>query len=113
MPQRGAGERAGDWVRYTVAHQSGGVEFLRAHFSAHAYERHSHEGYAISVTETGAKAGDAPLRRVRDLLHDTPLADQSHFHKRFKGAFGVTPGQFAAAARGGPLRPKISGGQGV
>jgi AraC-like DNA-binding protein len=27
------------------------------------------------------------------------FADQSHLTKRFKGAFGITPGQFAAAAR--------------
>jgi len=27
------------------------------------------------------------------------FADQSHFHKRFKGAFGITPGRFTAAAK--------------
>jgi AraC-like DNA-binding protein len=27
------------------------------------------------------------------------FADQSHLTKRFKGAFGITPGQFAAASR--------------
>jgi len=29
------------------------------------------------------------------------FADQSHLTKRFKGAFGITPGQFAAASRRG------------
>src|SRR5262249_53385379 len=29
------------------------------------------------------------------------FADQSHLTKRFKGAFGITPGQFAAASRAG------------
>src|SRR5216684_9039613 len=33
-----------------------GVDLLKAHASAHRYARHSHEGYAIGVVESGAHA---------------------------------------------------------
>ena len=32
------------------------------------------------------------------------FVDQSHLSRRFKGAFGITPGQFARAARDGAIR---------
>ena len=44
-----------DWATYAAA-GAFGVELLHAHFERHVYERHSHEGYAIGVTETGVQA---------------------------------------------------------
>jgi len=52
------GLRAGtsDWTDYRLAPGAFGIELLRAHFGGHAYERHSHEGYALGVTESGVQA---------------------------------------------------------
>jgi len=47
--------RDNDWANYDAA-GAFGVELLHAHFERHVYERHSHEGYAIGVTETGVQA---------------------------------------------------------
>jgi AraC-like DNA-binding protein len=47
--------RDSDWANYAAA-GAFGVELLHAHFERHIYERHSHEGYAIGVTETGVQA---------------------------------------------------------
>jgi len=47
--------RDSDWANYAAA-GAFGVELLHAHFERHVYERHSHEGYAIGVTETGVQA---------------------------------------------------------
>jgi len=44
-----------DWTEFAAA-RAFGVELLRAHFVRHVYERHSHEGYAIGVTEAGVQA---------------------------------------------------------
>jgi AraC-like DNA-binding protein len=44
-----------DWAEFAAA-GAYGVELLRAHFVRHVYERHSHEGYAIGVTEGGVQA---------------------------------------------------------
>src|SRR5215510_7381764 len=52
MPKR---PQHSDWANYAAA-GAFGVELLHAHFERHVYERHSHEGYAIGVTETGVQA---------------------------------------------------------
>jgi AraC-like DNA-binding protein len=44
-----------DWARFASA-RAFGVELLHAHFVRHVYERHSHDGYAIGVTESGVQA---------------------------------------------------------
>ncbi len=44
-----------DWAEYAAAPDLG-IELLRAHFVRHVYERHSHDGYAIGVTEAGVQA---------------------------------------------------------
>jgi len=44
-----------DWARYWRA-GSVPVEAMHAHFTSHAYHRHSHESYSFGVTETGAQA---------------------------------------------------------
>jgi AraC-like DNA-binding protein len=44
-----------DWAEFASA-RAYGVELLRAHFVRHVYERHSHDGYAIGVTESGVQA---------------------------------------------------------
>jgi AraC-like DNA-binding protein len=49
------GAQHSDWANYAAA-GAFGVELLHAHFERHVYERHSHEGYAIGVTESGVQA---------------------------------------------------------
>lgn len=44
-----------DWAEFAAA-RAFGVELLRAHFVRHVYERHSHQDYAIGVTEAGVQA---------------------------------------------------------
>jgi AraC-like DNA-binding protein len=44
-----------EWAEYAAAREHG-VELLRAHFVRHVYARHSHDGYAIGVTESGVQA---------------------------------------------------------
>ncbi len=44
----------GEWVRL-VADAAAGVEALRARFVRHSYDRHSHETYAIGMTESGSQ----------------------------------------------------------
>jgi AraC-like DNA-binding protein len=44
-----------DWARYWRA-DGVPVEAMHAHFTSHAYHRHSHESYSFGVTETGAQA---------------------------------------------------------
>ncbi len=42
--------------RYWRVHGLSGVELLRADASTHRYARHSHEGYALGVVQSGAHA---------------------------------------------------------
>jgi AraC-like DNA-binding protein len=46
---------ATDWTQFASA-RAFGAELLRAHFVRHVYERHSHDAYAIGVTESGVQA---------------------------------------------------------
>jgi AraC-like DNA-binding protein len=47
-----------DWARYwrTPGGPGEGIEAMHAHFTSHAYHRHSHESYSFGVTESGAQA---------------------------------------------------------
>ncbi|SER39618.1 AraC family transcriptional regulator [Streptomyces qinglanensis] len=49
-----AGAAPGDWVRYWRAPDQP-LEAMRAHFTGHAFHRHSHDAYSFAVTETGAQ----------------------------------------------------------
>lgn len=50
------GSRDGaDWVRYWGARERS-LEAMYAHFTRHAYYRHSHDTYSFGVTEDGAQA---------------------------------------------------------
>jgi AraC-like DNA-binding protein len=53
---------APEWVKFAAA-DGGGVELLHAHYTRHVYERHTHEGYAIGVTEEGVQAFNCRGRR--------------------------------------------------
>lgn len=44
-----------EWVTVGLDRRFG-VERFRAHFTAHAYERHAHETYAIGLTEAGSQS---------------------------------------------------------
>lgn len=46
---------SGEWVTLGLDRRFG-VERLRAHFTAHCYERHAHETYAIGLTEQGSQS---------------------------------------------------------
>jgi AraC-like DNA-binding protein len=43
-----------EWTRYAVAADHR-VECLHAHYADHVYDRHSHDGYAVGVTESGVQ----------------------------------------------------------
>ena len=66
-----------------------GVELLHAHFVRHVYERHSHEGYAIGVTEAGVQAfhcrGALHADLHRDIQNDRQvrfeIADGDPLHR--------------------------------
>jgi AraC-like DNA-binding protein len=45
-----------DWAQFLVPPSAPDIELLRAHYVAHVYERHSHDSYAIGVTEDGVQA---------------------------------------------------------
>jgi len=52
----GAGDQARhEWVRYWRP-DGLPVEVMHAHFTRHAYHRHSHQTYSFGVTESGAQA---------------------------------------------------------
>ncbi|KGM33386.1 AraC family transcriptional regulator [Inquilinus limosus] len=46
---------SGEWVTLGLDRRFG-VERFRAHFTAHCYERHAHETYAIGLTEEGSQS---------------------------------------------------------
>ena len=52
----------------------------------HAYQLH----VRLEESKRRFKAG----MTIADVAADLGFADQSHFHRRFKGAFGMTPGQW-------------------
>jgi AraC-like DNA-binding protein len=45
----------GEWITVGMDRRFG-VERLRAHFTAHSYERHAHETYAVGLTEAGSQS---------------------------------------------------------
>jgi AraC-like DNA-binding protein len=57
----------------------------------HAYLRH------LRLEE--AKRRLAHGHEIASVAADLGFVDQSHFHRRFRGSFGVTPGQWRAAHR--------------
>ena len=60
-----ANQASQEWVRL-VAEPAAGIEALRAHFTRHSYDRHSHETYSIGMTEMGSQSF-----RCRGTLHRT------------------------------------------
>lgn len=48
--------KAPEWADYLVPTQLSGVELMRAHYTGHVYDRHSHDTYSIGVTEAGVQA---------------------------------------------------------
>jgi methylphosphotriester-DNA--protein-cysteine methyltransferase len=56
-----------------------GVELFRARLRGRPFSRHRHDVYAIGVTEERVEAG---------------FADEAHFTRTFKAAFGMTPGRY-------------------
>ena len=55
--------------------------------------------YQLQLRLAEAKRQLAAGRPPAEVAAAIGFADQSHLTKRFKGAFGITPGQFATASR--------------
>jgi AraC-like DNA-binding protein len=53
----------------------------------HSYQIQARLRYAKSLIKQGVKVSEA--------AHESGFYDQSHFHRHFKKAMGITPGQFA------------------
>src|SRR6185503_10419160 len=54
-------------------------------------------GYLRHLRLEEAKRRLARGHEIVDVAADLGFVDQSHFHRRFRGSFGVTPGQWRAA----------------
>ncbi len=76
-------------------------EFRRAFgLPLHAYHVH-----LKLETSKRLLRGDESIAQVAARLG---FCDQSHFHRRFKGAFGITPAQWIAAQRSNPASRRAS-----
>jgi AraC-like DNA-binding protein len=70
--------------------------FLRAFTRAYGDSPHEYQmQLRLALARTLVEAGE-PLSSV---AYDAGFADQSHLTRRFKQAFGVTPGAYARQAR--------------
>lgn len=95
----------GDWVH--TSRPGDGVELMRAWFGGRAYERHRHDTYAISVTETGVQTFDYRGRVERSLPGEVTVLHPDEMHDGRPGTdagFGyrivyVEPARIAAAVR--------------
>ncbi|CCN80950.1 putative Cupin domain fused with AraC-type DNA-binding domain-containing protein [Vibrio nigripulchritudo SFn27] len=54
--------------------------------------------YQVQVRLRLAKKWMLSGMKIMDVAHDLGFHDQSHFHRHFKSAMGITPSQFAKAA---------------
>jgi AraC-like DNA-binding protein len=72
-----------DWARFDPG-PVGGVTLMRAHFTRHAFERHSHETFSIGLTRTGVQTfrcgGSLHASLPGDLILFNP--DQAHDGRR-------------------------------
>jgi len=72
-----------DWARFQPG-ATKDVTLMRAHFTRHVFERHSHEGYAIGVTHSGVQTftcrGSAHASLPGDVLMFNP--DEAHDGER-------------------------------
>lgn len=95
----------GDWVR--TSQPGEGVELMRAWFGGRAYERHRHDTYAISVTETGVQTFDYRGRVERATPGEVVVLHPDEMHDGRPGTeagFGyrivyIDPARIAAAVR--------------
>jgi AraC-like DNA-binding protein len=101
-----------EWARFGAA-PGAGVELLHAHYRRHVYARHSHETYAIGVTEAGAQAftcrGAAHLSSAGRIMtfnpdepHDGRAGDAAGFTYRM---LYVAPATMARALEDAFERP--------
>lgn len=76
-------------------------EFRRAYgLPLHAYHVH----LKLETSKRLLRGGES----VAQVAARLGFCDQSHFHRRFKGAFGITPAQWTAAQRSNPSRSAAS-----
>jgi AraC-like DNA-binding protein len=83
---------ASDWAHYRPG-PAAGITLMQAHFTAHAFEKHSHDGYAIGATSSGVQTfhcrGALHASRPGDLILFNP--DEAHDGQRGTAAgFGYS-----------------------
>lgn len=90
--------RLGEPVRLTEIAADIGLSpyyFLRTFRRATGMPPHAYQNQLrLERARRLLRAGETPAQVAAEL----GFADQSHLHRRFKAAFGVTPGQYRAAA---------------
>lgn len=77
-----------DWAEYVVPAKGYGIELLRAHFVGHAYDRHSHDAYAIGVTEAGVQAFNCRGAHHVSTKHMVIALNPDEAHDGHAGAAG-------------------------
>jgi AraC-like DNA-binding protein len=96
---------ADDVTTAALAELTGMSRFHLCRAFARTYGLPPH-AYQLQLRLAEAKRQLAAGRPPAEAAAAIGFADQSHLTKRFKGAFGITPGQFSAASRrsGGTMR---------
>ncbi|ATN00531.1 MULTISPECIES: AraC family transcriptional regulator [Proteus] len=61
------------------------LAYLQAEYLHQTFSRHTHEGFCIGV--------------IDNVTQLCGFSDQSHFHRHFKNAIGVTPGNYLKGLR--------------
>jgi AraC-like DNA-binding protein len=89
---------ADDVTTADLADLAGMSRFHLCRAFARAYGLPPH-AYQLQLRLAEAKRQLTAGRPPAEVAVATGFADQSHLTKRFKGAFGITPGQFATASR--------------
>ena len=83
MPPRNAPHEPQDWARYKPG-STDGTTLMQAHFTEHAFERHSHDTYSIAVTSSGVQTfhcnGSLHASLPGDFILFNP--DQAHDGRR-------------------------------
>lgn len=75
----------GDWARFQPGAIEG-VTLMKAHFTAHAFERHSHETYAVGVTASGVQTFHCGGSLHASLRGDVILFNPDEAHDGQRGS---------------------------
>jgi AraC-like DNA-binding protein len=78
---------ASDWVQYRPA-GAAGVTLMRAHFTEHAFERHSHPEYGIGLTGSGVQTFNCRGTTQTSVPGDVILLNPDQAHDGLPGQAG-------------------------